>query len=1856
MTEIFSDVELREWLVDYLVTNIGCSPDEIDLDASLNDLGVGSRDSIVLSGELSELLGRPVSPVEFWEHPTINALVGLLTGSGADAGGGAAVDVDRGSPNEPIAVIGLGCRFPGDISGPEALWQFLCENRSAVGEVPSDRWASFDDGSPETVAALSGTTRWGSFLSEVDAFDAEFFEISPREAAKMDPQQRLLLEVAHEALEHAGIPADSLQRTQTGVFAGACVGEYGFLASTDLSQVDAWSGTGGATSVIANRVSYYFDLRGPSVTVDTACSSSIVAVHLACQSLRTGDSNLAIAAGVNLLLSPVITRSFDQANAMSPTGQCHAFDASADGFVRGEGCGVAVLKRLSDALRDGDRVLAVVRGSAVNQDGRSNGLMAPNPAAQMAVLRAAYANAGVEPRDVDYVEAHGTGTLLGDPIEARALGTVMGRGRPGQSPLLIGAIKSNLGHLEAAAGIAGFIKAVLSVQRAYIPSNLHFESPNPHIPFDNLRLKVVAEHTDWPTTKHLRRAGVSAFGFGGTNAHVVLEQAPDSDTVAGKPDPVTTLIVSGKTPARIASTAGVLADWMAREGAAVPLADVAHTVNHYRARYKSFAAVCARDRAQAVAGLQALAVGEPAEGVVEPREKPRGSGTVFLYSGQGSQWAGMGQRLLAEEPAFSAAVDELEPVFVEQVGFSLRDVLVAGERAVGIERIQPVLVGMQLALTALWRSYGVEPDAVVGHSMGEVTAAVVAGALSPADGLKVIGTRSKLMSRLSGQGAMALLELGAEDAEKLVADYPDVTVAVYAAPQETVIAGPPEQVDAVIAVVDAQGLLARRIEVDVASHHPTVDPILPALRSALADLTPGEPRIPLISTVGQSNGAVAEFDADYWVVNLRSPVRFSQAVATAFEEYGNHTFVEVSPHPLLTHAIGETLASASSSDRFLVTSAMKRGEDETLSVHTQLAILGVTAPKIDGVRLADIPPSPWLHAKYWIEKKSVGQRLPDVHPLLGVHVEMPSGSEHVWQTDIGTETLPWLADHTVHGQAAVSAAGFVEIALAAGCQALGVSVDAVQVTALEIERPLILDAQTRVTTQLAQNPDGNRVEIQARSAGGSWSRYAVADIDVTHQDAPSVQHDVEQSTAIVLSDEVADHPEYRIHPVLLEAALRQLAGAVPADSQDVSADTSYQPVSVETIRVFGPVPGRARCYVDLAEQGQGGYRGRIVLTDDAGIPVAELTGIELRPVDLATVPLTLEQKIFDAAWMQSSAPHRNPAGGAVADGTWVVLAESDAETTALAAELAARFTSPTRRVITEKLSDESAVRDTFAKTATDSKFPPVGIVVLLGKRPFDGADADAALTRAQDLIWEISAAAHAAVDGWKGKSPRLWLVTRNGLSVHDDEPGDPAIGALKGLIRNWRFPGEAARVLAGEPDLGATLVDLGDADDPQHLVAALTSELAASAGDDVVALREDGRYVERLVRATLDASHHDAVVRPDGSYIITGGLGGLGTVVTRWLVERGAGRLVLNGRSEPSEAQRQELDGLGTDIVFVAGDIASPGVAEQLVAAAEETGRPLRGLVHGAGVTGDGLVAALTRDGMRRVWAPKVAGALRLHAATATRELDWWVGFSSMATLVGLPGQLAYTTGNAWLDALVAWRRASGLPATAINWGQWSDVGMSRAQTYSVLDPITPDEGIEALQALVGGPLNRVGVGRLRLDRAVAATPAFRDLDYFEKMVSEFDAAVVVTGVEHRSPGEGADSAAAAVPDWSQLAAEDRLSELQTRLRAILARELRMSPSAVNLDQPFPELGLDSMMAMTVLRETQKLGIDLSANMLFNHPTISSLAGYLAALLAPAEVPEEDTADLAHDSASSVLDELFDSVESATAGSESGVL
>ncbi|MEQ0551423.1 phthiocerol type I polyketide synthase PpsB [Mycobacterium tuberculosis] len=882
--------------------------------------------------------------------------------------------VSRIAVAEPVAVVGIGCRFPGDVDGPESFWDFLVAGRNAISTVPADRWDAEAFYHPDPLTPGRMTTKWGGFVPDVAGFDAEFFGITPREAAAMDPQQRMLLEVAWEALEHAGIPPDSLGGTRTAVMMGVYFNEYQSMLAASPQNVDAYSGTGNAHSITVGRISYLLGLRGPAVAVDTACSSSLVAVHLACQSLRLRETDLALAGGVSITLRPETQIAISAWGLLSPQGRCAAFDAAADGFVRGEGAGVVVLKRLTDAVRDGDQVLAVVRGSAVNQDGRSNGVTAPNTAAQCDVIADALRSGDVAPDSVNYVEAHGTGTVLGDPIEFEALAATYGHGG---DACALGAVKTNIGHLEAAAGIAGFIKATLAVQRATIPPNLHFSQWNPAIDAASTRFFVPTQNSPWPTAEGPRRAAVSSFGLGGTNAHVIIEQGSELAPVSegGEDTGVSTLVVTGKTAQRMAATAQVLADWMEGPGAEVAVADVAHTVNHHRARQATFGTVVARDRAQAIAGLRALAAGQHAPGVVSHQDGSPGPGTVFVYSGRGSQWAGMGRQLLADEPAFAAAVAELEPVFVEQAGFSLRDVITTGKELVGIEQIQLGLIGMQLTLTELWRSYGVQPDLVIGHSMGEVAAAVVAGALTPAEGLRVTATRARLMAPLSGQGGMALLGLDAAATEALIADYPQVTVGIYNSPRQTVIAGPTEQIDELIARVRAQNRFASRVNIEVAPHNPAMDALQPAMRSELADLTPRTPTIGIISTTYADLHTQPIFDAEHWATNMRNPVRFQQAIASAGSgaDGAYHTFIEISAHPLLTQAIADTLEDAhrptKSAAKYLSIGTLQRDADDTVTFRTNLYTADIAHPPHTchpPEPHPTIPTTPWQHTHHWI--------------------------------------------------------------------------------------------------------------------------------------------------------------------------------------------------------------------------------------------------------------------------------------------------------------------------------------------------------------------------------------------------------------------------------------------------------------------------------------------------------------------------------------------------------------------------------------------------------------------------------------------------------------------------------------------------------------------------------------------------------------------------------------------------------------------------------------------------------------------------------------------------------------------------
>ncbi|MEU2441663.1 type I polyketide synthase [Streptomyces rubradiris] len=967
---------LRTALGEELRRRYGIHPDELADDRPLAELGVNSRDAVALAARLGELSGTALPATLLWETPTVGALLTRLT-DGELRPAPAIPGRTRGTspvPADPpaVAVIGVGCRLPGGVRSAADFWRLLREGGDAVGQVPEGRWTDFlpPGGEPPDDIA-----RHGAYLGPVDGpdgiagFDAEFFGISAPEAQSMDPQQRILLEVVHEALDHAAVSASSLAGTRTGVFVGVSGTEYAHLTTTELDAVGGWTATGASPSVTAGRLSYLMDLHGPSIAVDTACSSSLVAVHQAVRSLATGESDTALAAGVNLLLSPAATLSLQRAGALSAAGRCKAFDATADGISRGEGCGVVVLKRLTDAERDGDRVLAVIEHTVVNQDGRSNGLTAPSAAAQRALLAAAHRT----PADVDYVEAHGTGTPLGDPIEAGALGAVLGAGRSPDRPLLIGSVKTNLGHLEAAAGITGLIKTVLSLHHGHIPPQLHYSTPNPHIDPERLGLRVVTAAEPWPRYSGTARAGVSAFGFSGTNSHVALREhrpaaRPRPPRAAARP---AVLLLDAPTDDRLRSHAGELAKWLGTPAArTVRLAALGRTLAGRTGRGRRRLAVVARERDDIVRALHRFAAGEADEHLVTGSGTPDGPGAVWVFSGYGSQWPRMARGLLAAEPAFAAEVDALDGVLQAAAGVPLRESLLADTLPDTTDVVMPVLFGVQVALARLWSSYGLRPAAVIGHSLGEIAAAVVSGAIDVGTGARVVAARSRLMATVNG-GAMAVLDRSASEVLALTRGFPSIQLAVHSSPGHSVVAGDADEVRRLVARIGEAGGFARLLPVSIAGHTRNVDPLLGLLARDLGQVRATAPHTRRYTSVLDDPRAEALCDTDYWLANLRRPVRFTQAMRAAAED-GHRVFVEIAPHPTQLHPMTETLRAAGAGDA-LVTGTLRRGTDDARSFRTALAGLLVHGVPLPGTReslhpdgsITDLPSPRWRHRTFW---------------------------------------------------------------------------------------------------------------------------------------------------------------------------------------------------------------------------------------------------------------------------------------------------------------------------------------------------------------------------------------------------------------------------------------------------------------------------------------------------------------------------------------------------------------------------------------------------------------------------------------------------------------------------------------------------------------------------------------------------------------------------------------------------------------------------------------------------------------------------------------------------------------------------
>ncbi|MBD2892215.1 hypothetical protein amrb99_11250 [Actinomadura sp. RB99] len=1651
---------------------------------------------------------------------------------------------------EPIAIVGMACRLPGGIASPEDLWRLVAGGRDAIGPFPRDRgWDPDDLYDPDPDRAGRTYAKEGGFLAEPGGFDAALFGISPREALAMDPQQRLLLEVSWEALERAGIDPTSLRGTPAGVFTGLMFHDYRDNLGALPEGLEGYFGIGNSGSVASGRVSYTFGLEGPAVTVDTACSSSLVALHLAAQSLRSGESSLALAGGVAVMATPEVFIDFSRQRGLAPDGRCKAYADTADGTGLSEGVGVLVLERLSDARRNGHEVLAVVRGSAVNQDGASNGLTAPNGPSQERVIGQALANAGLSAADVDAVEGHGTGTRLGDPIEARALLATYGRDRPADRPLWLGSLKSNIGHTQAAAGVAGVIKMVQALRHGLLPESLHVDAPSTQVDWETGAVRVLTEARAWPEVDRPRRAGVSSFGVSGTNAHVIIEQAaeePRPEAGDGAAPGAVPWLISSRTAEGLRAQAERLASFL-REHGDPTAAEIGHALATGRATLEHRAVVVAADRAEAIAALAEVESAGPAE--VDGK-------TVFVFPGQGAQWTAMGVALAESSPVFAAALAEVETALEPYVDWSLAEELRGPLERVDV--VQPASFAVNVALARLWESFGVRPDAVVGHSQGEIAAAHVAGALSLEDAARVVALRSQAIARgLAGRGGMVSVALPVGEAAARLA--PGLEIAAVNAPASVVVAGEPEALDTLQAALETEGVRTRRIPVDYASHTSHVESIQGELADLLDGIAPRASNIPFFSTVEGRWLDTTELDGGYWYRNLRRQVRFADAVETLAGD-GFQAFVEVSAHPVLVPGIAEIVAEPSVAvgtlrrdagglDRFL----RSAGEAHVAGVAVDWSRAFGPGPH----RRADLPTYAFQHRRYWLEGGRgqgdlTAAGIEDVrHPLLGAAVPLPDGA--VLTGRLSLRDHGWLADHAVAGTTVLPGSALVELALRAGAETGRTTLDE-----LVIEAPLTVpgddDVEIRVVVADLD------VAIHARRGRGGWTRHATGRLSDGILVAERLPWPVADAEPVPVEDfyerKAAEGYEYGpafqglraayrrgeevfaevelpggsgaggfgLHPALLDAALQAtgLLGATPPANGRIPLPFAWTGVRLHA-------PGASALRVHATFQGPAsGYA--ITLADRDGKPVASIDSLRLRDVDPGrlTPAHDLLHRI-DRVPVVLPGPAAAPVPGEdVLD-----LTDRGGWTPGAARELTAEAV--------------AFLRDRLARDGGP-------VAVLTG-----------------------------------------------------DAPYDLAASAVRGLVRAVQRE-QPGRIVLVEAESGE---EAGE----------LLPRLVAS-GEPEVALRAGRAHAPRLAHAGAGATGRasldpDGTVLVTGG---TGTLGGL--VARHLVREHGVRRLVLVGRRGLAAAGATELYAelreAGAEVTVAAADAADREALAEVIAAIP-AGHPLTAVVHAAGVLDDALLDDLGPSRLAPVFRPKADAAWHLHELTRDLDLAAFVLFSSGAGVLGNAGQGNYAAANGFLDGLARMRRAEGLPAVSLAWGLWSQAsGMTGHLGGAALGRLSRG-GLGALSTAEGLALfdAALAAGDAVVVPARFDAAALRSLAADGDLPPVLRG--LVRAPRRDAPPTGGAPAASFADRLAGLSSPERTSTVLDLVRRHAAAVLgHDAPDDVGAARAFKDLGFDSLAAVELRnRLARAAGVRLPATLVFDHPTPADLARRLLEELAP---------------------------------------
>ncbi|MBN1479446.1 type I polyketide synthase [candidate division KSB1 bacterium] len=1787
---------------------------------------------------------------------------------------------------EPIAIVGIGCRFPGGIHNPQDFWDLLCNGIDAVTEIPKDRWDIdvYFDPDPNQPGKMS--VRHGAFLQDITGFDADFFHISPREAAHMDPQQRVLLEVTWEAFEDAGILPQNLAGTAGAVYIGAFTLDYKLLFTNEHQRplIDYHTSTGVAATLLSNRISHWFDFTGPSLTVDTACSSSLVAVHLACHSLWAGDSDFALAGGVNLIFNPEWTIATSKGGYLSPDGRCKAFDARANGYVRGEGAGIVLLEPLSTALNNQRHIYATIRATGINQDGFTSAISVPNEQAQRTLLEHVYADADISPAAVEYVEAHGTGTAVGDPIEARAIGAVLARNRPDSEKCLIGSIKTNIGHTEAAAGIAGLIKAALCLYHSNVPPSLHFETPNPAINFETLKLCVPTKMTPLSKNRTTHYAAVNSFGFGGTNAHVVL-QSHDHSTITGQ----TSLSIRSKQEHLFvlplsAQNKTALKDLvrsciaLINEQGQYDLDEESQLLWSYelganaalrRSMLPFRVAFTATSQRTLVGTMQKFLDEHIEPGVFYGTAATAGDPKiVFVYNGVGSEYVDMGRELCESHPVFRQSLQKCCRAFDKYLSYSLFAVL-AGEREAHLfdntQITQMALFSIQVALTELWSFFGIHPDAVVGHSLGEIAAAWATRALSLDDAAFIVYHRSRLQEKLSGQGGMLAVGLGATAIQEMFPDIRDhISIAAENGPHSVTLSGDKSTLLHIESALTQRELFCRALPGHIPYHSPAMEPLMDELGRALESLAPTSSRIPFYSTVHADVVDGARLDRFYWLRNIREPVQFYQTVRRLCDQFS--LFLEIGPHPVLSRFIEETLFELKKSGHTIA--SMRRGESNVQTISRSLADLFCRGTPIlwDNVyverpRYMRLPTYPWQRKNFWTESYTgrasrIGERQDDQksdeqaypHLCLGRRLRT---AQPTWELVINRTTQPFVFDHVIQNRLIYPGAAYICAALEAIYE-LGIEKKDCVLQDIELPRSLVLSPVKPTILQTTVIPLVKSFEIHSldQENNDHWLCHTKGKYD-TEPDEPAAPvslttweqhcaHNIEhdkiyakfreigfvygaqfrsleslsygEETALAqlrLPNMLSDNQQALIHPVLLDACFQTFLGCYIL-SEPNRDGSLFVPTHIDRLKLFDISLNAVWCCVRITSKTPINVSGDLILCDGQGKKIAEMIGLLCKRLVLDDAEFK-QGRLYHAVWEKAVLKQAPPAR-IDSHRPWLIFVDEQGCGRMTAERLSSKniksiivTQGPAFRSI-EKYHyqvppGQLAAMEKLAATIAQS-FGTLGNVLY-----FWGLDAASntsitttSLDMARNLCFESVRHLVVTLNNSNCRFEHLWFFSNSCWPVTESET---CLSITQAPL--WGL----GRVVENEyPQPGCTMVDIGS---PSDLAAAIDEILAYHPEkmiENEIAFRKGTRYVRRLYyenksEQALATGRHVNHFQETATYLVVGGTKGFGLYVAEWMVKNGARSVVLLGRNKPpleSHAVISRMRASGARISMFQGDVTVSDDVSALMRTIKETMPPLKGVIQAAAVYDDALLSDLTAEQVKRVFLPKVDGSWNLLHHTQQLHLDFFVLFSSIAWILGNPGQAHYSAANAFLEALAGQRAAQGKPVLCIHWGPISHVG--QLAKNAGIEKNLKDRGIRPLSLEYA--LNRLS----ELLASKKNNSIVADIDWHTWARSHITLPARFIEIAHTTGPTLKDqmSIPADVPHEEQKAlVKRRLVKAIAQIAGIV------EPETLDENRDFNSMGFDSMMLLELRNYIHSHLVYLSFPDIFQYSTIKTLTEHI---------------------------------------------